>query len=174
MIKRIKITGYKSFKDFSIKLRPLSVLFGPNASGKSNLLDAIYLISRAATCKNLKDAFEGHRGLPLESFYYGDGGYDNLLKKERIHLSFEVDVELSDSVMSQVTKTVLEKRRGIDTSNSHKKLITERLLRYSISIEALPRTGHLRVTDEKLTALKRNGEEKSAGLLLKENRTAST
>ena len=160
MIKRIRIKGYKSFQDFNLELKPLSVIFGPNASGKSNLLDAIYLISRVATCKNLKEAFEGHRGLPLESFYYGDKGYDQLLKKKQIALSFEVDVKISDAVIDKMSKIIREKRRGIESSHSGKKLITERFLRYHISIEALPHTGYLRVIDEKLTALRKNGKEK--------------
>ena len=80
MIKRIKIEGYKSFKSLDLKLSPVSVIFGPNASGKSNLCDAIQLISRMATCKTISEAFEGHRGFPLESFYYGD---DRLLPSLR-------------------------------------------------------------------------------------------
>ncbi len=39
MLKRIKIKGYKSLVDVDVSLRPLSVLFGPNAAGKSNFLD---------------------------------------------------------------------------------------------------------------------------------------
>ena len=76
MIKRLKISGYKSLKDVEIRLTPLSVILGPNAAGKSNLLDALNLISQMAVKRNLKEAFEQHRGLPLESFYYGKDGYE--------------------------------------------------------------------------------------------------
>ncbi|HPO09482.1 MAG TPA: AAA family ATPase, partial [bacterium] len=69
MLKRIRIQGYKSIRDLDIKLTGLSVLFGPNASGKSNLLDALQLLSRIATSRTLKEAFEPpYRGKPLESF----------------------------------------------------------------------------------------------------------
>jgi AAA15 family ATPase/GTPase len=64
MIKRVKIQGYKSFKNLSLELRPLTVIFGPNASGKSNFLDAIYFLSKAVNQKNLKEAFEGIGGFP--------------------------------------------------------------------------------------------------------------
>ena len=101
MIKRIKIEGYKSFKSLDLKLSPVSVIFGPNASGKSNLLDAIYLLSRMATCKTLGETFEGHRGRPLESFFYGDVGFEGMLKKDKLQMSFEVDVELSRSVLQE-------------------------------------------------------------------------
>ena len=38
MLKRIKVQGYKSLVDLELNLRPLCVLVGPNASGKSNFL----------------------------------------------------------------------------------------------------------------------------------------
>ena len=40
MLTRIRIKGYKSFHDVEVRLSPLAVMFGPNAAGKSNLLDA--------------------------------------------------------------------------------------------------------------------------------------
>jgi predicted ATPase len=159
MIKRVRIKGYKSFKDLSIELKPLTVIFGPNASGKSNFLDAIYFISRAVSQKNLKEAFEGHRGLPLESFYYGDKGYDELLKEHSLEFTIEIDVELSPSVIKTVEEKIEAKRKGIDSTLS-KKVITETSLRYSLTIESLPETGYLRVKDEKLCAIKNNGQVK--------------
>jgi predicted ATPase len=160
VIKRIKIDGYKSFRNFEVSLRPLSVIFGPNASGKSNLLDAIYLLSRAVTCKNLKDAFDGHRGLPLESFHYGEESYESLLEKPQIRFAFEVDLEISPHVRHRVTEIVLEKRKGIESGKHEKEVVTERFLRYRLEIEALPATGFLRVVDERLSAIKQNGSEK--------------
>ena len=58
MLKRIKIQGYKSLVDVEVSLEPLSVLFGPNVSGKSNFLDALQLLSGIATSRTLKEAFE--------------------------------------------------------------------------------------------------------------------
>ncbi len=160
MIKRVRIEGYKSFKSLNLELRPLTVIFGPNASGKSNFLDALFFISQAVTQKNLKEAFRGHRGLPLESLYYGEEGYEGLLKKSSLRFTFEVDIELSSVVIKKVEEMVEAKRRGIDPKPSKKKVITERLLRYRLSIEVLPETGYLRVMDERLCAIKSNGEEK--------------
>ena len=65
MITKVKIDGYKSLKNLELEMKNLMVIIGPNASGKSNLLDALQLISLACTEKSLKDAFENHRGLPL-------------------------------------------------------------------------------------------------------------
>lgn len=160
MIKRVKIENYKSFQNLSIELRPLSVIFGPNAAGKSNFLDALYFLSRAVSKKNLKEAFEGHRGLPLESFHYGDEGYDGLLKKSNLQFTIEVDIEISPQIRKKVEEIVQAKRKGIDSPSSSKKIITEHLLRYRLTVEALPETGYLRVRDERLCAIKHNGEEK--------------
>ena len=45
MIKRLRVIGYKSLKDIEIFFEPLSVILGPNAAGKSNLMDALKLVS---------------------------------------------------------------------------------------------------------------------------------
>jgi AAA15 family ATPase/GTPase len=44
VITRIEIDGYKSFEDFTLDLPPFAVLVGANASGKSNLLEAVDLL----------------------------------------------------------------------------------------------------------------------------------
>ena len=159
MIRRISIQGYKSFKKLTLELKPLTVIFGPNTSGKSNFLDALYLLSQMVSRKTLKEAFEAHRGLPLESFFYGDVGYDELLKRAKLQFTFEVDVQISDSVLSKVEEMVQAKRKGIESPEPKaKKVISERFLRYRLSVEALPDTGYLRVTDERLSAIKDNGQ----------------
>lgn len=165
MIERVTITGYKSFKNLSLDLKPLTVILGPNASGKSNLIDALYLISRIVTAKNLGEAFKGHRGLPLESCYYGDEGFQKLSYKEKVSFSFEVDISLSNMIINKTEQLIRDKRKGLknersDISESDKKIITEKRLRYHIEIEVAPPTGYLRVVDERLSAIKTRGIEK--------------
>ncbi|MES2703715.1 MAG: AAA family ATPase [Bacteroidota bacterium] len=67
MLTHIKITGFKSFQDFEMAFTPLSVIAGVNASGKSNLFDALNLLSRLAET-DLKTAFSEQRGNPDELF----------------------------------------------------------------------------------------------------------
>jgi putative ATP-dependent endonuclease of the OLD family len=43
-ISNLKIENYRNFKDFSIKLKPLTLIIGENNIGKSNLLDSIGLV----------------------------------------------------------------------------------------------------------------------------------
>ena len=103
MLKRIKIQNYKSFQHIDITLNPLTVLFGPNAAGKSNFLDALQLLSRIAASRTLKEAFESpYRGKPLESFSFGETGLRGLLNRETISFSIEADIELSNAVVKSV------------------------------------------------------------------------
>ncbi|MEZ7866106.1 MAG: AAA family ATPase [Paludibacteraceae bacterium] len=67
MITRIEIDGFKSFKNFSMEFTPFTVIAGINASGKSNLFDALELLSRLSVME-LRDAFPDTRGTVNELF----------------------------------------------------------------------------------------------------------
>jgi predicted ATPase len=67
MITQIEIDGFKSFKDFKVELAPFQVIVGANASGKSNLFDALQLLGRLAKY-DLSTAFLDLRGNPFELF----------------------------------------------------------------------------------------------------------
>ncbi|MBL8133500.1 MAG: AAA family ATPase [Anaerolineae bacterium] len=74
MITRIEIDGFKSFHDFSVDLKPFQVLIGPNGVGKSNLFDAITLLSHLVHENSLYEAFRHSRGSVEEQFpRFGDG-----------------------------------------------------------------------------------------------------
>ncbi|MDI9878423.1 AAA family ATPase [Flectobacillus longus] len=76
MITYIKIDGFKSFQNFEMEFTPFTVIAGANASGKSNLFDALTLLSRLAETDNLKRAFSEQRGEFIEMFtQYGDDKY---------------------------------------------------------------------------------------------------
>ncbi len=73
MITYIKINGFKSFYNFEMEFTPFTVIAGANASGKSNLFDALTLLSRLAETDNLKRAFTDQRGEFIELFtQYGN------------------------------------------------------------------------------------------------------
>ena len=165
MLKRVRISGYKSLRDVEVELQPLSVLFGPNASGKSNFLDALQLLSRICSRRTLKDAFAlPHRGKPLESFTFAADGIKGLLGAESREFCIEVDVELSPAVVDSVNRQIREMRRGADGDapagggKRKRPAVRETFLRYRIAVEILPKSGFLRVADEYLAALNRRGE----------------
>jgi predicted ATPase len=67
LITKIEIDGFKSFAMFSLTLPPFAVILGPNAAGKSNLFDALRLLSRLAV-SDVRTAMRELRGEPLEMF----------------------------------------------------------------------------------------------------------
>jgi predicted ATPase len=68
MLTYIKINGFKSFHNFEMEFTPFTVIAGANASGKSNLFDALKLLGRLAESDNLKKAFKEQRGEFIELF----------------------------------------------------------------------------------------------------------
>jgi len=56
MLRKLTVQGFKSLRDVTVEFPRMSVLFGPNAAGKSNLLDAIQALSRIGTRRTIADA----------------------------------------------------------------------------------------------------------------------
>ena len=164
MLKRVHIKGYKSLADVEVELEPLIVLFGPNASGKSNLLDALQLLSRLGTSRTLRDAFDSpYRGTPLESFHMGQEGIKGLAAQDRVVFSIEADLRLSESTLTAVNRQVRNMRPSSGRAASRDRgrqrdAVRAHNLRYRIAIEMVPSSGALRVADEYLAPLTTRGE----------------
>src|SRR5271168_2425842 len=67
MLTRIEIDGFKTFEGFGLDLKPLTAIVGPNASGKSNLFDALRFLSLLAQF-DIRTAMQDLRGQPEELF----------------------------------------------------------------------------------------------------------
>ena len=61
-ITRVVLENYKSIAFCDVKLGPLSILVGPNASGKSNFLDALRFLSEAMNAP-VEKAFQSREGI---------------------------------------------------------------------------------------------------------------
>jgi predicted ATPase len=88
MITGIEIDGFKSFKDFKMDFTSLTVVAGRNASGKSNLFDALKLLSRLAEV-DLKTAFGEQRGDAGELFLK----YDDDAAADTVSFAVEILVD---------------------------------------------------------------------------------
>lgn len=88
MITKIEIDGFKSFLGFSMELRPLTVVLGANAAGKSNLLDALALLS-ALSVDGAERALKTARG-------HGS----DLLHRSSIRDAFEISAHVSNVCIS--------------------------------------------------------------------------
>ena len=87
MLTRIEIDGFKSVEGLDIELAPFTAVLGANAAGKSNLFDAIQLLSALAT-HDVAEAMKHLRGEPAELFRATPAG-----RSQRIRLAAEVLVD---------------------------------------------------------------------------------
>ncbi|MCZ7402625.1 MAG: ATP-binding protein [Candidatus Methanoperedens sp.] len=93
MITKIKIVNFKSIKRLEIKLAPLTIFVGPNGSGKTSILQAIALMSQAAT-KNfsLINARKGE----MVDFEDVNSLFHNKKIRDWLSLGFEIQLNKSD------------------------------------------------------------------------------
>ncbi|TKD01678.1 AAA family ATPase [Polyangium fumosum] len=133
MLKSLGVRGFKSLADVGpIELAPLTVVFGPNTAGKSNLIDALQVLSRLATANTVAEALGPPvRGLPLESFTFPQGGLPALLARTADDPpTFRLRADLRDE---------------------------EGILGYEVEIGIAPQSGALSVRDERLSQKGRSG-----------------
>jgi predicted ATPase len=139
MLKTLHVTKFKSLADVAIELPRLAVLFGPNAAGKSNVLDAVQALSRIGTLRTLSDALaEPIRGYPIEAFSFAAGGLQELLGSTCASFNLEADLTV-----------------GKDS------------YRYRIAVEIEPGSGRLSATDEYLAQLGGKGDPKGRPVIEK-------
>jgi predicted ATPase len=156
MIRHVTVQGYKSLKDVDLDLAPFTVIFGPNAAGKSNLFDALALLSRIATQRTLAGAFEDHRGAPIEAFYHGDRGLEGLFAEQTARFKICVDVAISGSVAAAVNSRIGDLlREHPDEAGDEKArpMAVPCTMRYEVIVEMSTESGRLRVSSESLAEL---------------------
>lgn len=139
MITYLKINGFKSFHNFEMEFTPFTVIAGANASGKSNLFDALTLLSRLAETDNLKRAFSEQRGEFIELFtQYGDDNYAS-------EMEFVVEMLVNKNIK--------------DAWGNHSKLKYTRL-RYELSIKKITNSSGIQdLVVSKENLLKLNHQE---------------
>ena len=91
MLTRIEISGFKTFDNFNMDVNPFLVILGANASGKSNLFDAIRLLSHLAE-SDLNTAVKNMRGEVYELFRHHPSGSPTR------KMSFAIEVLLEPEV----------------------------------------------------------------------------
>ena len=139
MLKKLTVRNFKSLNDVTVELPRLSVLFGPNAVGKSNLLDAIQTLSRMGNAPTLSEALGQSspiRGHSFEAFSFAPGGLPGLFRKGSAQFTLEAD------------------------------LITGKgNYRYRIEPRVDLRSGQLSINDEYLTQLSVSGKPKGTAAI---------
>jgi len=113
MLERLKVSGFKSLADCTVTFPRLTVLFGPNAAGKSNLLDAVQALSRIGTSRTLSDALsEPIRGYPIEAFAFPAEGLSGLLSQVLSRFTLETDLGVGKESYRYRTEVTIEPGSG--------------------------------------------------------------
>lgn len=133
MLREITISGYKSLQKTTVRMGYFSVIVGRNNVGKSNLFDALQLLSSLAQMP-VANAFrpELHRGDPLESFFF----------EEEQKISFDCTFDLT----------------GTPHPFNSKEKLRHTELRYEVEIQFS--NGMLEILREELTGLPGKGGKK--------------
>lgn len=150
MLTRLKVSGFKNLVDTEIRFGPFTCIAGPNAVGKSNLFDAIRLLSFLANDTLLNAALsirsEGGRSGDIRSLFHRVGdkyddrmafeaemiipgkGVDDLGQKAKAAITFlryrlEIGYKIDDSLPSLGSLELLrEDLEHINLGDAHRLL----------------------------------------------------
>ena len=86
MIKRIGIKNFRSIKDLQVEIKPITVLYGQNASGKSSILYAPFILKNVVL--NPNQTVDGFANL----LFCNLGGFEQIVFKHKADLNIEIEV----------------------------------------------------------------------------------
>ncbi|MBE9057569.1 AAA family ATPase [Sphaerospermopsis sp. LEGE 08334] len=92
MLKKLILENWKSFRYAELPLDPLTVLIGTNASGKSNVVEALEFLQRIANGENIETALAGDKTLPAIR-----GGVELAARKPETEFKLKVLVSGEDN-----------------------------------------------------------------------------
>ena len=114
LLKSIKVNGLLSFRDVELEMRPLNVLIGPNASGKSNLIEIMALLQ----------AVPGD----LAGFFRRSGGISDWMWKGTEQSRETGSTSTVEVLVESPTEpSGLHYGLGVEALNQHPYISTERL-----------------------------------------------
>jgi predicted ATPase len=129
MFTRVQAENYRCLRDVSVELGPYQILVGPNASGKSTLLDVIPFLSELITVGPRSAAID--RSDNFHDLVWGRAGYSFRLAVEMRVPSITADFNHSPNF---------------------------RTIRYEVQIKLDPVSDDVSLDQEKLTLIKTSGE----------------
>ncbi|NEP81746.1 MAG: AAA family ATPase [Okeania sp. SIO3B3] len=132
MLKQITLENWKSFRYAELYIDPLTVLIGTNASGKSNVVDALDFLNSIM------------QGTSVEAVLTGDryssgirGGVEWAVRKPETKFSFQVLVDGKDEAGDYLYKITIETQPTIQVIDESLTLIDSQKLSDSNSFQQL-------------------------------------
>lgn len=118
MIKELKLINWKSFREATLFIDPLTIIIGMNAGGKSNVLDALLFLQRIASGSSISVAIMGDADSPSLR-----GGLEWAARKP------EREFELQILVGSLEERIDYRYSIGISVNSNRAELASESLIR---------------------------------------------
>jgi energy-coupling factor transporter ATP-binding protein EcfA2 len=128
VIRKLTVHGFKSIREAEVPMGPLTILIGANASGKSNLLEAIRVLQGLALGHPVRDVFDGRHEEATRTRWPGIRGGSKYARwiPSTSQAAGEVELRLGaefDVDDSQVAWSIcLDAEAGIVRSESLRKL----------------------------------------------------
>lgn len=168
MLKRLRLKGFKSFEDQEVDLSALTVLVGANASGKSNVLDAIRFLQGVAMDMSFVDVLRGRWEGGRRTWPGLRGGTTDLVRKGGTKFEIESDWLLgNDTVTHRIGCEV-----GEHPLLTHEALFSTGVHPYVFDTEADALKGKKgREGSNIRVAIKRSGKGNSVTQVLSANRS---
>ncbi|MEH1785699.1 MAG: AAA family ATPase [Nostoc sp.] len=108
MLKKLILENWKSFRYAELPLDPLTVLIGTNASGKSNVVEALEFLQRIARGENIEAVLTGDKTLPPIR-----GGVEWAAKNGENEFTLKVLVADNDGKVDYLYRITLQTRPTI-------------------------------------------------------------
>lgn len=119
-ITELRLTAFKSFRDVKVPLGRTTILTGRNSSGKSNILDALDVLSRTTSPESLADSLDGRRreGGPVRGGAIGCAPHGSTFfevgctikvtsARAPEEIAYEYDIRVSVTPFPHVTREIL-------------------------------------------------------------------
>lgn len=117
MITKIELSNWKSFKQTIMFVDPLSIIIGKNASGKSNILDALQFLQYLSSGQSISDAVNTIRG-----------GADWLIRRNQEECTLRITLK-SENIATEYVYAISIRRKDKSfyiSSESLQRIIRER------------------------------------------------
>ncbi|MEH1764855.1 AAA family ATPase [Nostoc sp.] len=144
MLKKLILENWKSFRYAELPLDPLTVLIGTNASGKSNVVEALEFLQRIARGENIEVALAGDKTLPSIR-----GGVEWAAIKPETEFTLKAMIQGNDdktdyfySIILQTIPVVRIRKEYINISEYHDKNYPNKKL-FTINVDDKTATSNL-------------------------------
>ncbi|MDE5088692.1 MAG: AAA family ATPase, partial [Trichodesmium sp. St16_bin2-tuft] len=118
MLKQITLENWKSFRHAELYIDPLTVLIGTNASGKSNVVDALDFLNSMMQRASVETVLIGDRFTPGIR-----GGIEWAARKPETKFSFQVLVDGKDKGNDYLYKITVENTPSVQVLDEYLTLI---------------------------------------------------